>query len=51
LRRMSRPLALAFVGRRTAVLIGAGLLRLGGGYRNVQRWNAQARPVEASVNT
>jgi hypothetical protein len=27
---MSRPLALAFVGWRTAVLIGAGLLRLGG---------------------
>ena len=27
---MGRPLALAFVGWRTAVLIGAGLLRLGG---------------------
>jgi len=27
---MSRPLALAFVGWRTAVLIGVGLLRIGG---------------------
>ena len=40
---MSRPLALAFFGWRTAVLIGAGLLRLGGRIPDRARTPTDAR--------
>ena len=45
LRRMNRPLALAFVGRRTAGLVGAGLLRLGGA-GNAKRCCTRSRLFE-----
>jgi hypothetical protein len=46
--RMSKPLALAFVGRPTAVLIGAGLLRLGGEYPDPLAHANGCAPLQAT---